>query len=352
MAQRNPQLRGSALLQHKGAPQNWESRVAPGPQLAQEERFPLSVIILTHNEEINIADCLAALDWVDDVIVVDSGSEDRTIELAQRTRPDVRVFHHPFQDFGDQRNWALDFTSPRHPWVLFLDADERCVPNCAAAIRQAVLRPEDKVGFFLTCRNFFLGRWIKRCTLYPSWQLRLLKRGCVRYRKEGHGQREVTDGPLGYIAEPYDHFGFSKGVADWIARHNTYSSNEVELIEQLRQEPLGLRDLFNDAVRRRRCLKRLAARIGFRPVLRFLYLYIFRAGFLDGMPGLLFCLLRTAHEIHITVKLAEKRAARGPGRLGQEQQPTDDGLCSATSAPTPATPTVSAVAPSTFGNRS
>lgn len=278
------------------------------------ERFPISVIILTHNEEVNIVDCLATLDWVDDVIIVDSGSKDRTIELARQARPDVRVFEHPFQDFGDQRNWALDCTAPRHPWVLFLDADERCTPDCAEEIRRAVERPEGKVGFYLTCRNLFLGRWIKRCSLYPSWQLRLLKQGFVRYRKEGHGQREVTDGPLGYIAQPYDHFGFSKGVADWIARHNAYSTNEVELIEQLRQEPLRLGDLFSESVRRRRCLKRLAARVGFRPVLRFLYLYFLRAGFLDGKPGLMFCLLRTAHEMHITVKLAEKRASERSGR--------------------------------------
>jgi len=272
------------------------------------DRFPLSVIILTRDEEVNIADCLASVAWADDAIVVDSGSKDRTLELARQARADVRIFSHPFQDFGDQRNWALDHAAPRHPWVLFLDADERCTPACAEAIRRAVSQPEGKVGFYLTCRNFFLGRWIKRCTLYPSWQLRLLKLGCVRYRKEGHGQREVTDGPLGYIRQPYDHFGFSKGVSDWIARHNAYSTNEVELIEQLRREPLRLGDLFKEPIQRRRCLKRLAARTGFRSVLRFLYLYCLRAGFLDGAPGLMFCLLRAAHEMHITVKLAEKRA--------------------------------------------
>lgn len=279
-------------------------------------RFPLTVIVLTHNEADNIAPCLATVDWAEELIVVDSGSSDGTLDHALHVRPDVRAFSHPLHkgarsaskgfDFGRQRNWALDETSPQHDWILFLDADERCTPECAESVRKAVMGPGEFVGFYLTCRNYFLGRWIKHCTLYPSWQLRLLKTGCVRYRREGHGQCEVTDGPLGYICEPYDHFGFSKGVAHWIDRHNGYSSAEVDLIRRLRREPLQLGHLIRrDPVQRRRCLKRLAARIGGRPLFRFLYSYVLRGGFLDGRPGLLFCLLRAAHEIHITAKLTE-----------------------------------------------
>ncbi len=275
------------------------------------QKTPLSVIVLTLNEELNIRDCLESLAWADDVIVVDSGSADGTLERARAARPEARLFTHPFQDFGDQRNWALDNTQPVHDWILFLDADERCTPACAEAIRQALAQPGEAAGFYLTCRNFFLGRWIKHCTLYPSWQLRLLKSGRVRFRKEGHGQREVTDGPLAYIREPYDHYGFSKGIAHWVERHNVYSSNEAEFILRMRKEPLALRDLFSaDPVVRRRCLKRLAARTGFRPALRFIYLYLIRGGFLDGKPGFVFCMLRVNHEIAITAKLTEARLKR------------------------------------------
>ncbi|MCA9108908.1 MAG: glycosyltransferase family 2 protein [Planctomycetaceae bacterium] len=267
---------------------------------------PVSVIILTYNEETTIEECLSFLDWADDVILVDSFSTDRTVEVALAARSDLRVFQHSFEDFGAQRNYALDETSPAHEWVLFLDADEHCNSDCQRGIQEAVKNPREYVGFFLTCRNMFLGRWIKRCTLYPSWQLRLLKRGEVRYRKEGHGQREVTDGPLGYIEEPYDHYGFINGLEHWIARHNKYSTNEVELIQHLRTQPLALGDLMrSDPILRRRCLKRLAARFGFRPLTRFVYLYFLRFGFLDGWAGFQFCLLRVAHEIHITAKLAE-----------------------------------------------
>jgi len=272
----------------------------------KESAVPVSVIILTLNEEINIASCLESLQWADEIILLDSESTDGTIETAKQAREDIRVFTHPFLDFGDQRNWALDHTQPRHEWILFIDADERVTPACAEAIATAIRAPGDKVGYYLTCRNFFLGRWIKHCTLYPSWQLRLLKKGAVRYRKEGHGQREVTDGPLDYIHEPYDHYGFSKGISHWVERHNIYSSNEVELIQRLRAEPLALGDLFSgDSVKRRRCLKRLAARAHFRACLRFIYMYFIRLGFLDGIPGLIFCRLRVAHEIIIAAKLAE-----------------------------------------------
>lgn len=274
-------------------------------------RFPLSVIVLTYNEAGNIAECLESLAWAAEIIMVDSGSTDSTVEVARSARRDVKIFAHAFRDFGEQRNWALDETGAQHEWVLFLDADERCTEECAAAIRAAVMSPGRHVGFYLTYRNFFLGRWIKHSTLYPTWQLRLLERKAVRYRREGHGQREITEGPLGYINEPYDHYGFSKGIAHWIERHNRYSSEETELLQKLRREPLRLGDLMRGgAVTRRRCLKRLGARVPCRPLLRFVYTYLLRGGFLDGRAGLVYCLLRVAHDIHVGAKLLEADSGR------------------------------------------
>jgi glycosyltransferase involved in cell wall biosynthesis len=270
-------------------------------------RFPITAIVLTRDEAANIRDCLACLDWAEDVIVVDSFSADDTVARAAAGRPDARVFSHPFRDFAEQRNWALDEAAPRHPWVLFVDADERITPACAEEIGRAVRDAGDRVGFFLCCRYFFLGRWIRHAGLYPSWQLRLLRKGFVRYVKEGHGQREHALGPLGYIREPYDHYGFSKGVAAWVARHNSYSSTEIDLLRRLAEEPLRLRDAWSrDPVVRRRCSKRVAARATpFRPWLAFFYTYVLRGGFLDGRPGLIFCCLELAHGIHIAAKMAE-----------------------------------------------
>lgn len=269
------------------------------------ERSPITAIVLTYNEAVNIADCLRALDWVDDVVIVDSGSTDDTIARARAERADVRVFIRPFTDFGDQRNWALDNTEPKHDWILFVDADERMTSACADAIQRTVRQPDACDGYFLTYRNIFMGRWIRHSTLYPSWQLRLLRRRRVRFQREGHGQREVAQGPLGYIREPFDHFPFSKGIEEWVARHNVYSTREADLILRLRAEPLRWRECFSrDPIVRRRALKRLAARWPGRPFWRFVYMYILRGGFLDGKAGWIYAQLRIAHEIHIVAKLS------------------------------------------------
>ncbi len=273
-----------------------------------EGRFPLTVIVLTRDEERNIAACLESVAWADDVLILDSGSNDGTLDEARRVRGDVRILVRDFTDFGDQRNWALDHGDIRNEWILFLDADERITAKCAAAIMSAVKSPGRMVGYYLCNRYMFMGTWIRHSSLYPSWQLRLLKSGRVRFRAEGHGQREVTDGPLGYISEPYDHYGMSKGIAEWIARHNEYSSREVELLERLAGEHWKVVDLLaRDPIVRRRALKIVAARVPARPLVRFVYTYILRGGFLDGRAGLVYCLLRLAHEIHIWAKRMERR---------------------------------------------
>ncbi len=276
--------------------------------------IPVTVVILTHNEAVNIVPCVEDVRAFAEIIVVDSGSTDGTVEILQNRFPQIRVLRHAFEDFGQQRNWALDHGNPRHEWILFLDADERCTPECAEAIDAAVTNPAGHVGFFMCCRNMFLGRWIKHCTMYPTWQLRLLKQGQVRYQKEGHGQREVLDGSAGYISAPYDHLGFSKGVKEWVARHNEYSSNEIELIKALANAPIGISGLFaGDPIQRHRTVKRLSARTPLRALVVFVYLYFIRRGFLDGRPGLLFCLLRVANEIHMAAKLAEADRAVADG---------------------------------------
>lgn len=275
----------------------------------------LTAIILTRDEVANMQPCLKALSRVDDVVIVDSGSTDGTIEAARAVRADVRVFEHPFQDFGDQRNWAIDHTEPKHDWLLFVDADEYCDPELLDEIGALIAEPRDVVGGYIAGRNYFFGRWLKYSTMYPSYQLRLLKRGQVRYRKEGHGQREVTDGPLHYLKHGWRHEGFSKGVHQWVARHNQYSTDEVELILRLRQEGLSWSQMMaTDSIIRRRALKGLAARLPGRPLWRFLYTYVFRRGFLDGRSGLDYCLLRVAHDLHIGVKLREHMTASQASR--------------------------------------
>ena len=165
--------------------------------------IPVSVIVLTHNEAVNIADCVETLVGVRR----ESSSSTPAAPMALWTSCEIGFrrfasFSIRFEDFGQQRNWALDHAAVRNDWVLFFDADERCTAECAAAIEKAVAQPDGHDGFFLCYRNMFLGRWIRRSTLFPTWQLRLLRVGKVRYRKEGHGQREVMEGSAGYITRP------------------------------------------------------------------------------------------------------------------------------------------------------
>ena len=269
-------------------------------------RIPVSAIILTLNEELNIARCLACLKRIDEVILVDSGSTDHTLAIAQEVSPDLRSFQHSFQDFGDQRNWAIDHTDPKHEWLLFVDADEFCTPELLDEIDAFVRSPGSHVGAFIAGKNYFLGRWLKHATHYPSYQLRLFQHGQVRFQKEGHGQREVTSGALYYLQEYWVHEPFSKGIYEWISRHNRYSSDEVELINELKLGPVYWDHFVSmDPIKRRRALKRLAAKIPFRPVLRFAYIYLFKRGFLDGYSGLIYCALLMAHNINIVAKLAE-----------------------------------------------
>jgi glycosyltransferase involved in cell wall biosynthesis len=268
---------------------------------------PVTAIILTLDEERNIRQCLECLRWAEDVAIVDSRSSDGTLRISREARPDVRIFTHPFKDFGDQRNWALDNTSPRHEWILFVDADEFCADDIADEIKAFIDRPGDAVGAFVAGRNYFLGRWLKHCTMFPSYQLRLLKLGHVRYQKEGHGQREVCQGKLIYFRNGWRHEAVSKGLHQWIARHNDYSTEELSLVHRLRQEPLRLREILSqDPIIRRRAAKRLSVRVPARPAWDFAYRYFIRLGFLDGYPGLIYCLLRLAHYIHIEAKLAEE----------------------------------------------
>ncbi len=242
---------------------------------------------------------------VDDVVIVDSGSTDDTLQRAQQVRPDVRIFFHEFKDFGDQRNWALGHVEPRHRWVLFVDADEYCDAALLTEIAGFITAPGADVGGYIAGRNYFLGRWLRYCTMYPSYQLRLLKLGEVHYRKDGHGQREVTKGSLRYFRHGWRHESFSKGVDQWVARHNHYASEEAERYLGELNQPIPWRSLGSDRIGRRRVLKAIALRLPLRPWLRFAYSYLIRGGFLDGRAGLQYCLLLLAYHLVIRAKIAE-----------------------------------------------
>jgi len=270
-----------------------------------------SILILTKNEDANIAACLDSVAWCDDVVVLDSHSTDRTREMAAARG--ARVFERGFDDFGAQRNYALDQVEFRHPWVFHLDADER-FNDALRAECDKVIAKDAHSAYFVANRIIFLGRWIKHSSQYPYHQVRMVKIGEARFAKSGHGQKE--DSPrrgAGYLQTPYDHLNFSKGIADWVDRHNRYSSEEAREAKKLCDGPVPLSDLFvGDSLAGKRAMKRLHARLPARWLWKFAYLYLAKGGFLDGYPGFVYCTLNGFYDFLISAKIVELKGAGQP----------------------------------------
>ena len=157
--------------------------------MSDKPSIPVSVVILTLNEEINVADCIESCGELGDVHVLDSGSTDRTRELGESHG--ATVWNNPFESFGAQRNWAIDNITVDHDWILHLDADERVTPELAQALRDLFKSDPTEAGFYLPNKLMLMGRWLKRCGGYPTYQMRLFHRGRMRFQDYGHGQREL-----------------------------------------------------------------------------------------------------------------------------------------------------------------
>lgn len=269
----------------------------------------ISIYILTYNEENDIASCIeSVLSLSDDVIVVDSFSTDRTVEIASRYP--VRVFQHEFNSHGQQRTWMLENIPTRYPWVYLLEADERMTPELFSECLEASQRQE-AVGYYVAERVMFMGTWIRRSTQYPRYQMRLLEKGKVWFNDYGHTEREVCEGPTGFLKQTYPHYTCSKGLSRWIEKHNRYSTDEA--IETLRQLEHGGVDwkallLGRSEVERRRALKDLSLRLPFRPLIRWVYMYFFLGGILDGKAGFAWCTLQAFYEYLILLKVEELKA--------------------------------------------
>ncbi len=266
-----------------------------------------SIYILTYNEELDIAACIESALLSDDVIVVDSCSSDRTVEIAKRYP--VRVVEHAFESHGKQRTWMLESVPPKHEWVYILEADERMTPELFQECLQAI-QTQESVGYYVAERVMFMGRWIRHCTQYPRYQLRLLRHGKVWFTDYGHTEREVCDGPTGILRATYPHYTCGKGFSRWIEKHNRYSTDEaIETLRQLETGSVNWQALLfgTTEVERRRALKDLSLRIPFRPLVRFFYMYILLGGCLDGRAGFTWCVLQAFYEYLILLKVWEIR---------------------------------------------
>ncbi|HEY9647907.1 MAG TPA: glycosyltransferase family 2 protein [Chroococcidiopsis sp.] len=264
-----------------------------------------SIYILTYNEELDIAACIESAMLTDDVVVMDSCSSDRTVEIASRYP--VRVVQHAFESHGRQRTWMLENIPPKYDWVYILEADERMTPALFQECLRSI-RSDRYVGYYAAERVMFMGQWIRRSTQYPRYQLRLLRHGKVWFSDYGHTEREVCDGDTSFLKQTYPHYTCSKGISRWIEKHNRYSTDEAnETIKQLKTGRVSWSELIfgKTEVERRRALKDLSLRLPFRPLVRFLYMYIFLGGFLDGRAGFAWCVLQAFYEYLILLKVWE-----------------------------------------------
>ena len=279
-----------------------------GP-LGQLRKFPLSVVILARNEAINIERCVKAVQWCDDVVVVDDGSTDGTAELAINCG--ARVVQHAFASFAQQRNWAMAHADLKNNWVLHLDADEVVTDSLSQEL-QSQLQPSlvsslPIVAFRMCRKTMFQATWLKHTDGFPVWIMRLVRIGRARFEDCGHGEVAVpaVDGRLGTIREPFLHFAFSKGMEDWINRHNRYSTREA-ILERDSLRNVSWSGFFSrDRDIRRTTLRALSRRLPCRPYLRFIYQYILKFGFLDGRAGWTFSCLMATYEGWIVLKRRE-----------------------------------------------
>jgi glycosyltransferase involved in cell wall biosynthesis len=267
----------------------------------------LAIIILTYNEAADLPACLRAVAGWGRVIVVDSGSRDATMEIARAAG--AQVYAHPFASFGEQRNWALDHCDLSGcGWVLFLDADEIATPEFRQAVEQQTAAAGEEIAGFHCCWKTILeGRWLRRCDSFPKWQFRLLRPGRARFIDSGHGQKEGdVQGEIAFIREPYLHYSFSKGWHPWVRKHNDYSTQEAA--DRIARQAVWQDLLSRDPSRRNRALKPLVSRLPFWPLLRFLYMYVFKLGFLEGRVGFIYCVNMAYYEFLIRIKMREAKA--------------------------------------------
>ena len=281
---------------------------------------PVSIVLLTYNEEENIRACLESCAWCDDVHVLDSGSKDRTCEIAAEMGAQIHI--NAFQSFGQQRNWAIDNIPVKHRWQFQLDADERFTPALVREMQDRITGDASVDGvcaYRCPSMMMFMDSWLRHAADYPVYQVRLIDRERCRFEDYGHGQREAPDGPVGVLDMPYMHYNFSKGLEEWFDKHNRYSSLEAR--QALGENAPRLGDLVrgimsSDPLVRRRTLKLLGYRLPLRSTVFGLYTMVVRLGFFDGVAGINYVRMRAIYESMMSVKLSVLRHKRRNGQEG------------------------------------
>lgn len=283
--------------------------------------LPISVIVPTRNEELNLPGCLRSLSRAGEVFVVDSNSSDNTCKIARAFGAKLVNFKYG-GGWPKKKNWALQSLPIKYDWVMIVDADERVGAKLWSEIASVISNGDPEVeGYYMRWKFVFLGRWM-RFSWRHGWMLRLFRRGKGEYedlgmRGEGGWDVEVHENIVvkGRTARLKAHLlhKSEKSLSSWLAKQNDFSTWNAFRRRQQMEEPLPpLNSLISrDPLMRRKLLKAVFLRMPLKPLLLFFYLYLIQGGFLDGKEGLLFCSLRAAHELNNCAKVYELNISVG-----------------------------------------
>jgi glycosyltransferase involved in cell wall biosynthesis len=270
-------------------------------------RAPISFLLITRDEEQNLPHALASIcDWAQEIFVLDSGSTDGTREVAERFG--AKFHHHAWEGYVAQKNWGLSNLGIASPWVFILDADESITPRLREELTRVAV--EDRCaenGFYVNRYFIVLGKRINHCGYYPSWNIRFFRAGKAVYEQRDVHEQMLVNGPVGYLRHDMEHYD-RRGLEHYIAKHNQYSTLEArEMFRQMQRTSAAKTGSFlGDSQQRRRWLRHYVwPRLPARWLLRFLYMYVVRFGFLDGAVGFNFCLFMMCYEHQIGLKLRE-----------------------------------------------
>ena len=284
---------------------------------APTAKLPVSVIIPVRNEAKNLPRCLQALRDVGEVYVIDSQSTDETVEIARSHGARVVQFHYQ-GGWPKKRQWAMDTLPLAFDWILLLDADEVLTPELTEEIRSAIQSPAVD-GYSILLRTWFLGRVLRHGDV-GLWKMSLFRRGKGQYEcrlkdqdasmadMEVH-EHVVVEGETASLRNPLLHHNV-ESLSRYIQKHDEYSNWESRVLLQPGDDKELPPSLFGTQAQRRRWLKRKLFTVPGSPVLLFLYRYILRLGFLDGVPGLIYCGFQAVQMFHTKAKIYELKSKK------------------------------------------
>lgn len=280
--------------------------------------LPVTVIVPVRNEARNLPRCLESLRDVGEIFVVDSQSTDQTCAIAESFGAKVVQFRYQ-GGWPKKRQWAMDTLPIAYHWILLLDADEVVPQELSREIRQAIQNPQ-AVGYRICLQMHFLGRLLRHCDA-SFWKLCLFRKGQARFEcrlkdqdvsmadMEVH-EHIIADGPTAELRQPIIHHNV-ESLSHYIQKHDEYSNWEARVLLRAGEDSEEMRSsLLGTQAQRRRWLKRKLYRLPGSPVLLFLYRYVLRFGFLDGVPGLIYCTFQAVQMFHSKAKIYELRNAR------------------------------------------